>query len=89
MGIEVCVLCLSQQLQAPDTSVEVFASPPVNVGEDEEVAEQPREKANMMPSTDTEEKSDGVILRVSSGPRPDPDKRKSGNESVSQRNNSI
>lgn len=80
---------MSQQLQTPDFGGEVFESPPVKVGE-EEVAEQPREKANMMPSRETEEKSDGVVLRVSSGPRPNPDKRKSGNKSVSeQKKNSI
>ena len=55
----------------------MFASPPVKVGE-EELAEQPREKANMMPCTEMEKQSDGVVLRGSSGPRPNPEKRKSG-----------
>lgn len=55
----------------------MFAAPPVKVEEEE--LEQPRARANTMPSAETEEKPDGVVLRVPSRPRPNPDNRKSGN----------
>ena len=46
----------------------------------EEVEEpQPRERSNTMPTIDVEEATDEVVLRVPSGPRQSPDKRKSGN----------
>lgn len=81
MGSEVWCLLL-QLLQTTDNTGEVFAVPQVKVDE-EELAEQPRERSNTMPSVETE-KADGVVLRVSEGPRSDPDKRKSGNNNVSQ-----
>lgn len=63
--------------QVADGGSEVFAAPSASKDEEEQF-EQPRARSNTMPSVESEETEDGVILRVPSGPRQDPDKRKSG-----------
>lgn len=64
----------------------MLAAAPVETKE-EEFEEQPRERSNTMPSLDVEESSDGVVLRVPSGPRQNPDKRKSGKNTVNKTDN--
>ena len=67
--------------QATSNGGETFAAPPVVEKKEEEEFEkvEPRGRANTLPSVESEETEDGVILRVPSGIRHNPDKRKSGN----------
>ena len=72
-----CSHVRSYVLQAP-ASGGVLAAAPVEKKVDEVEEQQPRERSNTMPSIEVEEASDVVVLRVPTGPRQNPDKRKSG-----------
>ena len=70
------------QFQASGGSGEVYSAPVVEVKEEEKIEEQPpRERSNTLPSaelTPVEEVAGGVMLRVPTGPKQSPEKRKSG-----------
>lgn len=69
------------QFQASGGSGEVQATPVVEIEEEKLEEQPPRERSNTMPSaepTPIEEVAGGVILRVPTGPKQSPEKRKSG-----------
>ena len=76
------MLCMSQ-FQASSDSGEVYSAPVIELKEEEEKFEEqpPRERSNTMPSAEPaplEEVPGGVVLRVPTGPKQSPEKRKSG-----------
>lgn len=71
------------QFQASGSSGgEVYSTPVVEIKEEEKVEQPPRERSNTLPSAEPaplEEVATGdVILRVPTGPKQSPEKRKSG-----------
>lgn len=71
------------QFQASGSSGKVHAPPVVEIKEEPFEEEPPRERSNTMPSAEPtpieeEEVPGGVVLRVPTGPKQSPEKRKSG-----------
>ena len=85
------------QFQASGSSGEVQSAPVVEIKEEQFEEQAPRERSNTMPSaepTPIEEEAvpGGVVLRVPTGPKQSPEKRKSGeihNENIRPKSLSL
>lgn len=78
-----------QATKASGGSGDVYSAPVVEVKEEEKIEEQPpRERSNTLPSaepTPVEEVAGGVMLRVPTGPKQSPEKRKSAPPKVPEK----